>query len=40
MVPYTELLAKIKNNWPNIEKIQDSANDTSKVSDFLACNIC
>lgn len=31
MVPYSELLAKIKSNWPNIEKIQDSSNDTSKA---------
>ena len=31
MVPYQEMLNIIKNNYSNLQRIEDSANDTSKV---------
>ena len=30
-VPYSELLDNISSRWPNVERISDHPNDTSKV---------
>ena len=32
-VPYSEMLESISARWPNVERISDQPNDTSKVHD-------
>ena len=35
-VPYSEMLDSISHKWPNVERISDRPNDTSKVGSLLS----
>lgn len=36
MVPYQEMLDIIKSNYSDLQRAEDSANDTSKVQQYLS----
>jgi hypothetical protein len=38
MVPYKEMLKSIATKWPNIERLCDQPNDTSKVCMCCCCD--